>query len=98
RASLRACHEAGVDEREGLAEELRAHGARVDQLVDPEATDDAQHDASDVLRSHRQLGCPEVARAGLHRGGKGAAKLRLARGVAGAELRIADREAPVLAL
>ena len=39
-----------------------------------------------------------MARPGLHRGGEGAAKLGLALGIAGAELGIADREAPVLAL
>src|SRR5256885_2299803 len=54
---------------EGLAEELRADGPRLDQLIDCEAADDAHHDASDVLRRHREVGRPEVARPGLHRGG-----------------------------
>ncbi len=97
-ALLRACHQAGVDEREGIAEELRSDGARLDQLIDCEAADDGHHDASDVLCRHREVGRPEVARPGLHRGGQGAAKLRLALGVAGAKRGIADRKAPVLAL
>src|SRR5439155_23476815 len=94
-SSLRACHQTGVDEREGLAQELRANRARLDQLIDREAADDAHHDASDVLPGHRELGRPEVARPGFHGGGKRIAKLRLALYVAGAAPGVADREAPV---
>src|SRR5207244_11032079 len=36
-----ACHQAGVDEREGLAEQLRTNRARLDQIIDGEAADDA---------------------------------------------------------
>jgi hypothetical protein len=56
-----ACDQAGIDEHESLAEELRANRARLDQLIDPKAADDAHHDSGDVLRRHWEIGRPEVA-------------------------------------
>src|SRR5205085_314833 len=91
-------HQARVDEGEGLAHELGGDRSRLDQLVDRKAATDAHHDAGDVLRPHWQVRGPEVARPRLERAGDGAPKLGLALGVAGAELGIAECEAPVLAL
>src|SRR4051794_30231295 len=85
-SSVRACHQAGVDENERVAEQLRAHRSRLDQVVDREAADDAHHDARDILRGHREARRSEVARSRLERGGERAAKVRLALGVASAEL------------
>src|SRR2546423_1294751 len=91
-ASLRACHQAGVEKREGLAEQLRADRARLDQLIDGKAADDAHHDACHVLGRHRQVGGAEVARSCFHGRGEGVAKRGLALGIAGAKLRITDRK------
>lgn len=48
-AALGACDQAGVNDGEGVAEEVRWHRARLDQVVDRQSADDRHHDAGDVF-------------------------------------------------
>src|SRR4051794_27322619 len=97
KSGRRARHQAGVDQRERLAEQLGPDRSGLGELVDRQAADDGHHHAREVIRRHREARCAEVACAGLERAGQHRPELRLALGIASSNLRVADREGPVLA-